>query len=252
MIAKNVGIRRAKGAIILCTNVDLLFSDPLFKFLSARNLRKDIVYRANRCDVPDELDPQWSFEQQLDWCSRNTVRRIGRDRNFKNINLEALGLNDKSWWKKWVFDKLSVVFKAGWPEEKRRYFQLDTFACGDFTLMSREMWMDIRGYVELDLYSIHVDSLALVAASALGYRQHTLESRACTYHVIHATGWETIPPIEKIRFLEQRPGLGYEVLLEAGLYMLKHKKRFDLNADNWGFADHALNEEVFPANNSFS
>src|SRR5690349_11117145 len=30
MIAKNVGIRRARGEYILATNIDILFSDPLF------------------------------------------------------------------------------------------------------------------------------------------------------------------------------------------------------------------------------
>jgi hypothetical protein len=31
MIAKNAGIRRAKGEFILCTNVDLIFSDELME-----------------------------------------------------------------------------------------------------------------------------------------------------------------------------------------------------------------------------
>ena len=31
MIGKNVGIRRAKGQFVLATNIDILFSDPLFK-----------------------------------------------------------------------------------------------------------------------------------------------------------------------------------------------------------------------------
>jgi len=34
MIAKNVGIRRARGRFVLCTNVDLLFSDKMVRFLA--------------------------------------------------------------------------------------------------------------------------------------------------------------------------------------------------------------------------
>jgi hypothetical protein len=34
MIAKNVGIRRARGRFILVTNIDILFSDELVSFLA--------------------------------------------------------------------------------------------------------------------------------------------------------------------------------------------------------------------------
>ena len=52
MIAKNVGIRRAKAEFVLCTNVDLLFSDELFAELAKRKLEQGKYYRANRCDIP--------------------------------------------------------------------------------------------------------------------------------------------------------------------------------------------------------
>ena len=90
MIAKNVGIRRAKSEFVLCTNIDILFSDELFEILAAKNLRHDTFYRANRCDVPDLIDPSWELTQQLAWCKQNIIRRSGRNMRFKNINVDAI------------------------------------------------------------------------------------------------------------------------------------------------------------------
>jgi hypothetical protein len=38
MIARNVGIRRARGEFILATNTDIVFSDELVRFLASRQL----------------------------------------------------------------------------------------------------------------------------------------------------------------------------------------------------------------------
>ena len=40
--------------------------------------------------------------------------------------------------------------------------------------------MCIRDSPELDLYSIHIDSMGIIAAAALGYRQVVFEPNACT------------------------------------------------------------------------
>jgi hypothetical protein len=245
MIAKNVGIRRARGEFILCTNIDLLFSDPLFRILAAVALRNDTVYRANRCDVPDKIDAEWPFAEQLAWCERNIIRRIGMDTRFKNVNLEQLGLSDKAWYKKWLADKLAwAVFRS---PEKRQFYRLDSFACGDFTLMSRQAWLDIEGYAELDLYSIHVDTLGLIAAASIGYRQRTFPGAACTYHIDHPVGWSSMSAREKIRFLEERPGIDYGLVYETAMVVLREKQGLRINLPNWGFADQVLEEHVFPA-----
>jgi hypothetical protein len=244
MIAKNVGIRRARAEFVLCTNIDLLFSDALCRLL-AQPFRIDTYYRANRCDVPDAIDPGWDLPRQLAWCEQNVIRRLGRDRRYRNINLEVAGLQHKGPFKKWIFDKMALGMIPFWNREKRLFYQLDTFACGDFTLMSRDAWVAIQGYLELDLYSLHVDSLGLVAAASLGYRQHVFPPDACTYHIDHPAGWEALSPLEKIRFLEQRPALDYSLVHEVGLYALKIGKVLNLNPENWGCADLELEEWTF-------
>lgn len=247
MIAKNVGIRRARGEFVLCTNVDLLFSDELFAALAAGNLARDTFYRANRCDVPDGIDPGWDIGTQLAWCGKNVIRRMGMDPRFKNFNLEHVGLGHDALYKRWLLNKLVRGLQMLWPPEKIKYYQLDSFACGDFTLMSREAWLRIGGYLELDLYSIHIDTLGLVSAASLGLRQHVFRGAACTYHVDHPLGWSSMSPVEKIRFLEERPGIDYGLVVEAGLYALRRKEGLPLNPPDWGFAEHDFEEHVFPA-----
>lgn len=247
MIAKNVGIRRANGEFVLSTNIDLLFSDELFALLANRNLRKDSYYRANRCDVPDRIDPEWDIERQLKWCSENVIRCLGRDMRFKNVNIELIGFdNQTSWIKKWTVDKMALGMRLFWPKEKQKFYQLDSYACGDFTLISKDAWMKMNGYPELDLYSIHVDTLGLIALNILGYKQNVLPGSACTYHIDHPNGWESMNPFEKIEFLQERPGIDYSLVLELGLYALKKKEPFRLNTDNWGYADRSFSEFTFP------
>jgi len=247
MIAKNVGIRRARGAFILCTNIDLLFSDALFRTLADKTFREGTYYRAKRCDVPDGIDPHWNFSRQLAWCESNVIRRLGRDLRYKHFNLELLGLQHKGNVTKWFLDKMALGMGLYWSPQKRLFHQLDLFACGDFTLMSREAWHAIRGYVELDLYSLHIDSLGLVAASALGYRQHVFPPEACTYHIDHPMGWESLSPLEKVRLMADRPALDYGLVQEVALHALEKKQPLPLNSPNWGYADVELEEFVFSA-----
>ncbi len=237
MMAKNVGIRRARGEFVLCTNVDLLFSDALMRRL-AEPLRADRYYRCNRCDVPGAIDYSLGLDALLDWCAHHVIRRQGRDPRYRHANLESLGLGDKGPLKKWLFDKLALGMRvAAWSAAERDYYQLDSFACGDFTLMSRAAWRAIRGYVELDLYSLHVDTLALISATAAGYRQHVWPTDACTYHVDHANGWSALSPLEKLAFIVERPAIDYSLLREIGLYALERREPILLNGGDWGFAD---------------
>lgn len=246
MIAKNVGIRRAKGEFVLCTNVDLLFSDELFKTLAARKLRSDTFYRANRCDVPDLIDPAMDLNEQLAWCDKNIIRRLGRNTRFKNINLEMAGFRNENYLTQWLFDKAAVVLNLFLPEERRKYYQADCMASGDFTLMAKKAWLDIQGYLELDLHALHIDTLAILAAITLGYRQHVFPAQACTYHIDHAEGWESMTPLEKVRFQEEKPGIDYGLVYDLGQYVLKNKRAYDLNPDNWGYSDLVFPEHNFP------
>ena len=63
-----------------------------------------------------------------------------------------------------------------------------TNACGDFTLMAREHWFDLRGYPEFDLFSMNLDSVLCVAAHHGGAREQMLAEPMRIYHIEHGTG----------------------------------------------------------------
>lgn len=69
---------------------------------------------------------------------------------------------------------------------------LFTMACGDFTLMNRLAWEDLRGYPEYGKWSIHNDSLFLAQAVTSGYMQ-VIWQDCSVYHVDHGASWSTEP-----------------------------------------------------------
>ena len=78
MIAKNVGIRRAKGAYVVATNVDLLFSDELCQFIASKQLKPHVSYRVDRYDVESHVPLEAGIEEQLHFCETHLLRINGR------------------------------------------------------------------------------------------------------------------------------------------------------------------------------
>jgi hypothetical protein len=79
MPAKNVGIRRARGAFVLSTNVDVLWSDALADLLARRELEPGRVVRADRVDVAAGVPLSLAPEQRLAWCARHVLRASRAD-----------------------------------------------------------------------------------------------------------------------------------------------------------------------------
>lgn len=244
MTAKNVGIRRAEGEFVLCTNIDLLFSDEMFEWLVKNPLEHGKYYRAPRADVPREIDEKWSVSQQLDWCKRNVLAKWGMERKYVNMMGMPLWV--------WKIPVLPEVLNLllGYLKRLRnsvddRISRTDYFACGDFTLMSKEDWLKIDGYAELDLYSIHIDSMGLNSCVALGIEQVVLPYKCCTYHIHHEEGWSSMNPLKILTFLEKRPGLDWNVVNDAGRYIIEHKINYGINSPDWGFANENLQEYRF-------
>ena len=55
MIAKKVGIRRARGRMVLATNVDILFTDALFAFFASGQMDENKMYRVDRYDTDGDI-----------------------------------------------------------------------------------------------------------------------------------------------------------------------------------------------------
>jgi hypothetical protein len=74
MIAKNVGIRRARGEFILATNIDIVFSDELVGFLALRRLERGRMYRIDRHDVMSGVPVDGTLDEQLAYCRSHLIR----------------------------------------------------------------------------------------------------------------------------------------------------------------------------------
>ena len=241
MIAKNVGIRRARANFVLCTNVDLLFSDEMFELLAKRNLKENCFYRANRCDVPNTLDETWSLEKQLNFCRGNIKNRLGKNWQYPNF-ADTRGILFKLGFMIPLLSRASKLKARFKKSDEDKLAALDLEACGDFTMMSKKDWLRIQGYPELEVYSIHIDSMGILAAAALDMEQVIFPPLACTYHMEHTGGWEFSSPIEKIFFYTKKPMLDWWTVRGAGLFLFKNKTTFNLNKESWGLLDQELEE----------
>lgn len=197
MIAKNVGIRRAKGDWILATNPDVVFSNNLVAFLATAELDPGKMYRAFRYDLGTSRVKGSTAAEILDFCRRNTVT-----------------IHDKE------------------------FLGLHTHACGDFTMLHRTAWEDLRGYPEFDLWSIHIDSVLMAMAQAAGYEEVALQDDCCVYHIEHGRSWVVNPELAK-----QYPSLSVQKgLVPLFNHMQQAKMPLQYNKADWGFRDEVLKE----------
>ena len=126
-----------------------------------------------------------------------------------------------------------------------------TNACGDFTLMAREHWFDLRGYPEFDLFSMNLDSVLCVAAHHGGAREEMLAEPMRIYHIEHGSGsgWTPEGQAKLFERIAAR-GLSFvdneEVLVWAA-QMSRLNAPMIFNHENWGMAGVDLKETVLPA-----
>lgn len=269
MIAKNVGIRRARGRFILATNADILFSKELAAFLSSGNLTTGLVYRVDRYDVPPDVPSNLSVEERLDYCNghilrvktRNGTLNVAGARSQRILNPHLVipaeiylslkksrqVLLQRARRKKTVASRerptpadrllgfVKSLFRVPYPH-------LHTNAGGDFTLLEREGWFALRGYPEFDMYPLHLDSLLLHMAYNYGLREMVLQDPMRIYHLEHSLSYtqegETRERLERlgVPFLEWKQ-------CEPWLVQMYYKKRpLIFNDETWGLASESLPE----------
>jgi len=125
---------------------------------------------------------------------------------------------------------------------------LHTNTCGDFTLMAREHWFNLRGYPEFDLFSFHIDSVLCYAAHHAGFREVMLTHPMRCYHIEHGLGSGWTPEGQAKLFERIRArGLSWVDYPEVVLW-IDQMRRFNspmiFNLEHWGLADFELPETV--------
>jgi hypothetical protein len=246
MIGKNAGIRRAKGRFVLATNIDIILSDEMVRYLAQKDLEPGYFYRADRIDVEPDIPAGKSTGEKLEYCRTHVIRVNSQHFlvNFTNIKALAGDILKNPGLAVMYFRDLPVRF--GIP-------RLHYNACGDFTLMAREDWDAMRGYPELEIFSLHIDSLFLMAAYFSGFREIVLPSSMAIFHIEHSIG-SGITPGRGQRALFRRldeDGIPYLSWRDCVTLALGYKERMTggngtvlYNDESWGLAGLDLPEIV--------
>lgn len=260
MIAKNVGIRRARGEFIVATNQDILFSDSLIEYLAHGELDRDEMYRIDRWDVPANVPRTPPIDGLLTWCDANLIRVHRWYGSFDLLGRETdrFAFSDVTRWLEVFAREVRNLHRARRISleglrnllrrlDPRRLLHarsgpLHTNGCGDFTMLSRDRWHALRGYAEFPLFSMHLDSLLCWQAAAAGARQHLLRTPHRIYHIDHAHSWVTMDWREKLETFVRKPWLDLGVLRQVQAEMLSGGGDLTINGADWGFGGETLPE----------
>jgi hypothetical protein len=255
MIAKNVGIRRARGDFILATNIDIIFSDELMRFIAGQKLDSKKLYRVDRYDIKNGLSKDCALDESLEYAWANPIRANRRYSPGELVNhLYGEEIFKRSCIQKATFcktnDGVQIVEEDGvWqirPDRTVRMTHLHTNACGDFTLLSREGWYAVRGYPEFEAFSFNIDSMGFVAAHYAGYQEVSLLPPCVCFHIEHGVGSGWTPEGEKELFDRLREtgilSAEWSVLMPLVETMRKQGKALEFNHIGWGLSGYVLPE----------
>jgi hypothetical protein len=117
-----------------------------------------------------------------------------------------------------------------------------TNGCGDFTLLARDRWFQLRGYPEVPLWSMHLDAFLCYAAVASGVNQVVLGEPMRIYHIEHGRSWATTGAHELLGLFVERPWLDLWVLQGIAREMLRNRRPLIVNPPEWGLAGLELQE----------
>jgi hypothetical protein len=138
MIAKNAGVRRARGEFVLCTNIDIVFSDEIVRFLAERKLQKGRMYRVDRHDIASDIPIDGTLDEQLAYARSHVIRLCAREEIFA-LTSDGLRENEaeditpagsqiyfgKGWFKidrftdenfRWIGEEAEIFYKV--PSDK--------------------------------------------------------------------------------------------------------------------------------------
>lgn len=238
--AKNAGIRRAKGDFILCMNPDILIDERIFNRL--KTLKRDHYYRANRCDYDSEIQTFTSnpLRSQLSrsvdsvWFKgrKRIVKPFSESRYFINWGLQSL----ENCWKR---NSIKLSFFLNYLRINYYSHNAEFFyhcnASGDFMLMCKNHWFELRGYKENSRMALHIDALLVVQAATYGLKEFIFNPPI--YHKSHQRRFDA-----SIENKEQREH--YLDIQSESQKMIKNRETIIYNADDWGLVNFDLEDKT--------
>jgi len=225
MIAKNVGIRRARGRFVLATNIDIILSTEIVQFIAARQLDPMCLYRADRHDVQSDVPIDAPLDERLRFCASHHLRIHARSGSYP---VGPLGGPSPSAGADDIVDGRALRLGSGWfvrEDAGGRPFRwagdraeliVDARAAGMSGPLSLEIVIDCPGELAgtaVDL--IAVEGNKLLAHTRISGRSHLelildqrdVSERRITLQVVR--GGPT--PGRDLPIFERRAGLRYRV-----------------------------------------
>lgn len=283
MIAKNVGIRRARGEFVVATNPDVLFADALISFLAAGNLQADTMYRLDRHDVAADVPEGAGVAERLAWCERHVLRIHGQQGTVEpTVGWLWRRLRGCSPWprralraedpisprtnhaaRRTLYRRLrramTLASAVYGPRRVLRHALLlglkkllgpppvHTNGCGDFTMLCRDRWFELRGYPELPLWSMHIDSFLCLMAVASGVRERVLRPPSVMFHMEHGQSWVVMTPESRLRTFALKPWIDTWLLGDLWEEAYETRRPVVFNDERWGLADWKFEEVLLLA-----
>ena len=235
-IAKNAGVRRARGRFLLATNPDLFFSPALIRWLARTPLSTDTFYRVDRRDVSEEIPADLSLAAQLRFCSRHVAQVHAFFGSYPHGETDTVRrMRDE--YDRRAHDPTSTKRRIDtpgarliWPSDR-----LHRNAAGDFFLMERDAWHRLRGYPELYTHA-HIDAILCWVASSAGLVQEILPSRCRLFHQAHhRASRAAFPQTDWKPWYKRYQEAIHQDPLHRGAAMVD-------NSEDWGLADEVLPE----------
>jgi hypothetical protein len=245
--AKNVGIRRAKGEFILSTNADVILPFSIINYIARRKLKKGIFYRAGRVDYKKFDLTGFNPRKFLRLCRKGAF--MYHEKGFK-YKIE----NPFPFWLNFVFIKCINFIKVQWEMFKVKHqetlihlkmhynphnveFKYHLNNSGDFMLMNREHWFDLKGNPEKTFISTHTDALFVVMAGVSGLKEYIFF--APVFHQEHERrfSWVDLENDSSIRKV-------YLAFQDKAQTMMRSGQVIIDNEESWGGAGFTLPEEI--------
>lgn len=213
-LGKNVGARRARGEYILTTNSDLIYPEELIEFFANKKLKPSSFYRLDRYDF------DYGIEVPIDLGTKEQINFLMPHFLLINNRYGSAFLRNEKLFSLRKFIRFftylkNVIIYFPYPPPYNN-------ADGDFFLMHRNNWFYLKGYPELGDYNFP-NALCFMAL-ALGLKQIILKYPLVVYHQQHQ------------RVGEDRPGADLITRKKQYRKMLKDKKPWIPNQEDWGLA----------------
>jgi hypothetical protein len=225
-LGKNAGIRRAKGKFILSMNPDIILPIEVVKHL--QKLKKDGYYRTDRVDFSGDIFNEHQFIRVFlkghDFIisSLNQIPKLRMRNYFLN---KWRNLTPKI---SWLLNMISVP--VYYNNFGNRYH---CNVSGDFMLMHRDHWFALEAHNENRPIALHVDSLMVIQAAALGLREFVLKQPI--FHQEHSRRFDATQ--ENPEYLQ-----AFEFFTSEARKMMKNGVVEKYNGQQWGLSKFDLPE----------